>query len=132
MVKADADIVTRAARGAGVAETIGQILESDLAEIAPRIERQTVELAKDAERGPVTLHPLCGGVLIAGTSGGGKTTAASGFIEQIVGRGFQLCILDPEGDYDDLEGAAVLGMSSSRRAYPKSWSFSAIPGKTLS
>jgi hydroxymethylpyrimidine pyrophosphatase-like HAD family hydrolase len=109
MVKADADIVTRAPRGAGVAETIATILDSDLAEIAPRIERQTVELAKDAEGGPVRLHPLCGGVLIAGTSGGGKTAVAAGLLEQIASRGFQFCIVDPEGDYDDLKGPVVLG-----------------------
>ncbi len=35
MVKADAEIVTSAPRGAGVAETVRRILETDLSEIAP-------------------------------------------------------------------------------------------------
>ena len=36
IVKADADIVTKAARGAGVVETIEQLLENDLAAVARR------------------------------------------------------------------------------------------------
>jgi hydroxymethylpyrimidine pyrophosphatase-like HAD family hydrolase len=69
MVKADADIVASAPRGAGVAETIGRMLENDLVEIAPHIERQTVEFARDREGEPIRLHPQCGGVLIAGAFG---------------------------------------------------------------
>ncbi len=109
MVKADADIVTNAPRGAGVVETIERLLDGDLAEIAPRIERQTAAFGHDIEGKQVGLHPQCGGVLIAGASSGGKSTAAIGFIEQIADRGFQFCIIDPEGDYDDLEGAIVFG-----------------------
>jgi hydroxymethylpyrimidine pyrophosphatase-like HAD family hydrolase len=113
MVKADAEIVTNAPRGAGVVETIGRILDDDLAAIIPRLERQTVAIARDLEGEPVRLHPKCGGVLIAGTSGGGKSTAATGLIENIVERGFQLCVVDPEGDYADVEGALVLGDAKS-------------------
>jgi hypothetical protein len=113
MVKADAEIVTSAPRGAGVAETVHRILETDLAEIAPTIERQTVTIAHDLEGEPVRLHPQCGGLLITGTSGGGKSTAATGFIENIIERGFQLCVIDPEGDYAALEGAMVLGDARS-------------------
>ena len=50
MVKADAEIVTSAPRGAGVVETVRRILEDDLAEIAPTIERQTIEIARDLTR----------------------------------------------------------------------------------
>jgi hydroxymethylpyrimidine pyrophosphatase-like HAD family hydrolase len=84
MVKADAEIVTSAPRGAGVVEVVRRILDGDLAEIAPTIERQTIEIARDPQGEPVRLHPQCGGVLIAGTSGGGKSTAAMGFIEKII------------------------------------------------
>src|SRR6516162_6643849 len=47
MVKADADVVTSAPRGAGVVETVGNMLDSDLAEIALRIERQSAVFAHD-------------------------------------------------------------------------------------
>jgi haloacid dehalogenase-like hydrolase/Helicase HerA, central domain len=109
MLKADADIVASAPRGAGVAETIRRILGGDLADIAPQIERQTVEFAHDLAGEPIRLHPQCGGLLIVGTSGGGKSTVATGFIELVIERGFQFCIVDPEGDYSDLEGAVVMG-----------------------
>jgi hydroxymethylpyrimidine pyrophosphatase-like HAD family hydrolase len=119
MVKADAEIVTSAPRGAGVVETIRRILDNDLGEIASTIERQTVEVTQDVQGEPVRLHPQCGGLLIAGTSGGGKSTAATGLIENIIERGFQLCVIDPEGDYADLEGALVLSDAKSPPRLPE-------------
>ncbi len=58
-------------------------------------ERQTVEIAHDLQGEPARLHPQCGGLLITGTSGGGKSTAAIGLIENIIERGFQPCVIDP-------------------------------------
>jgi HAD superfamily hydrolase (TIGR01484 family) len=118
MVKADADIVTDAPRGAGVAETIERILDTDLVELAPRIERQTVEFAHDAKGEPVRLNPQSGGVLIVGASGGGKSTTAAGLVEQITAVGFQFCLLDPEGNYADLEGVVVIGDTQSPPRIP--------------
>jgi hypothetical protein len=119
MVKADAEIVTTAPRGAGVVEIVRRILDGDLAEIAPTIERQTIEIALDPQGEPVRLHPQCGGMLIAGTSGGGKSTAATGIIEKIIECGFQLCVIDPEGDYADLDDAMVLGDAKSPPRLPQ-------------
>jgi Helicase HerA, central domain len=102
-----------------VAATVRRILDGDLAGNAPRIERQTVEIACDKEGQPVRLHPQCGGMLIAGSSGGGKSTVATALIEKIVGRGFQLCVVDPEGDYADLEGALVMGDAKSPPRLPE-------------
>ena len=119
MVKEDADLVASMPRGAGVAETIGRILDGDLAEIASGIERQSIEFAHTPEGEPVRLHPQCGGMLIVGTSGGGKSTVAAGLIEQIMERGFQFCIVDPEGDYDDLEGAVGLGDAKTSPRVPE-------------
>jgi hypothetical protein len=119
MVKADADIVTSEPRGAGVAATVRRILDSELAEVAASIERQTVEVACDLEGQPVRLNPQCGGMLIAGSSGGGKSTAATALIEKILERGFQLCVIDPEGDYADLEKAIVVGDAKSPPRLPE-------------
>ena len=113
MVKAGADIVTGAPRGDGVAETIRRIIDDDLAEVVQRIERQSVEFAQDPDGQPVKLHPQCGGVLITGASGGGKSTVAAGLVEQILERNFQFCLLDPEGDYAELAGVVVLGDAKS-------------------
>src|SRR5262245_4878392 len=119
MVKADADIVTKAARGAGVVEIIEQLLENNLAEVAPRIQRQTAIFGHDAKGEPVGVHPQCGGVLIAGASNGGKTTAATGCVEQMIERGFQLCIIDPEGDYEGLEGTVTVGDAKTPPRIPE-------------
>jgi len=48
-------------------------------------------------------------VLLAGTSGGGKTTLATGVVERLLDHRYQLCILDPEGDYSNLEQTVCLG-----------------------
>jgi DNA helicase HerA-like ATPase len=48
-------------------------------------------------------------VLIAGKSGGGKTTLATGILERLAAAGYQFCIIDPEGDYEYLENVAVIG-----------------------
>jgi hypothetical protein len=58
-------------------------------------------------------------LLITGTSGGGKSTAATGLIENIIERGFQICVIDPEGDYADLEGAVILGDAKSPPRMPE-------------
>jgi energy-coupling factor transporter ATP-binding protein EcfA2 len=52
-------------------------------------------------------------VLIAGSSGIGKSTLATALTERFVESGFQFCVFDPEGDYDGLEGAVRLGDGSS-------------------
>jgi hypothetical protein len=50
-----------------------------------------------------------GGVLVAGTSGGGKSTLTTGILERIAALGYQFCAVDPEGDYQTFEGAVILG-----------------------
>ena len=47
--------------------------------------------------------------MIAGPSGSGKTTLATGVLEQLVERGYQFCLLDPEGDYEGFEGSIEVG-----------------------
>ncbi|MER8844248.1 ATP-binding protein [Mesorhizobium australicum] len=52
-------------------------------------------------------------MLIAGSSGIGKSTLATALTERFVDSRFQFCVFDPEGDYDGLEGAVRLGDASS-------------------
>jgi hypothetical protein len=49
------------------------------------------------------------GLLFAGPSGSGKSSLATAILEQLRDRGYQLVVIDPEGDYGDLAAAAVLG-----------------------
>jgi hydroxymethylpyrimidine pyrophosphatase-like HAD family hydrolase len=109
MVKEDAAIVTKASRGAGVAELIGRLVADDLADVAAVVPHQRVALVRESDGSVIELHPLSGNLLIAGTSGGGKSTIATGLLERIAQSGFQFCAIDPEGDYAGLEGAVTVG-----------------------
>ncbi len=48
-------------------------------------------------------------MLVTGGPGGGKSTFAMQFIEKLTERGAQACIIDPEGDYQGIEGSITLG-----------------------
>jgi hypothetical protein len=47
--------------------------------------------------------------LIAGPSGTGKSTVAAGIVERLIKQAYQLCIVDPEGDYGTLQDIFTLG-----------------------
>jgi adenylylsulfate kinase-like enzyme len=52
---------------------------------------------------PIGFSPRGGSLLIAGMSGGGKSTVATGLLERTQEHGFQFCVIDPEGDYAEFE-----------------------------
>jgi len=108
-LKERADLVTRAERSAGVEELIGRLLENDLADLSPALARHDIPIGT-ARSGAVETLPAYGSTtLLAGTSGAGKSTLVTAFAEQLGERGYQFCILDPEGDYSGVPGAAVVG-----------------------
>lgn len=111
MLKERADFVTSADHGEGVAELIEALLASDLAEIEPRLKRHHVLLGTRSDGEEIYIEPYGNNLLLAGTSQGGKTTLATGLIERLIERDYQLCILDPEGDYSEFEGATLIGDS---------------------
>jgi hydroxymethylpyrimidine pyrophosphatase-like HAD family hydrolase len=104
-----ADLVTRGARGAGVTELIDRLVENDLADLEDRLARHQLVLGTRDDGEEFRLSPYGHSILIAGPSGSGKSTAALSFLERLAERAYQYCIIDPEGDYDSLEGAVVLG-----------------------
>jgi hypothetical protein len=48
-------------------------------------------------------------LLLAGSSGAGKSTFATALLERLTEQRRQFCIIDPEGDYQTFDGAVVLG-----------------------
>lgn len=108
-VKTTADLVMRGARGKGVEELIGRLIKRDH-EILPRRHDGIVLGSADGDEIYLSATDT---VLIAGSSGIGKSTLATALTERFVESGFQFCIFDPEGDYDGLEGAVRLGDGSS-------------------
>jgi len=113
-LKEAADLVTRGGHGAGVIELCESLLGDDLREVEPKLQRHGILLGARETGEEVRLQPYGVNVLIAGASGSGKSTLASGFLERLGERGYQFCIIDPEGDYSTFEGAVVLG--DNRRA----------------
>ncbi len=118
VLKQAAMLVTEGARGAGVAELIGRMIATDLAEFDPANPRQSVTLAEAMEPGaePLSYLPARGALLVAGSSGGGKTTLTTGLLERLGAAGFQALVIDPEGDYDDFEGCICLGTAQDAPA----------------
>jgi hypothetical protein len=92
-----------------VEEVIDALAVSDLAEVGPRLRRHDLTLGYRADGAEVRLPTYGINVLIAGTSGGGKTTIASGLLERLGACGYQFLVIDPEGDYSDFAGAVSLG-----------------------
>jgi len=108
-LKERADIVTRGDHGAGVAELIDEILADDLAHREAALIRHQVVLGKTEQGASVRLSPYGINALVVGTSGGGKSSVATGLIERLRANGYSYCVIDPEGDYDALEATLVLG-----------------------
>lgn len=111
MLKERADWVTQNSRGAGVTELIDQLISSDLEEFTVSLTRHQILLGTKSDNTEVYLPTYGSSLLLAGTSGGGKSTLATGILERLGEQGYQFCIIDPEGDYESFEGAVVLGDS---------------------
>jgi HAD superfamily hydrolase (TIGR01484 family) len=108
-VKERADICTTAARGAGVAEFIAGWL-TDPAALFSAVTKHDIRVGEPTDGGSaVTLSSQHGAALIAGGSGVGKTRLTHLFLERMAAGGYQVCIVDPEGDYGNLEHATHLG-----------------------
>ncbi|MEX3764720.1 HAD hydrolase family protein [Paraburkholderia phenoliruptrix] len=111
-LKAHADMVTSQAAGAGVAELVDALVKDDLRERASVAQKSRVLIGHACDAGePADLYcPAHGSVvLLAGESGCGKSTACAGLLERLAGMHQQLCIIDPEGDYQNDEDTIVVG-----------------------
>lgn len=107
-----ADIITEGARGEGVSQLISRVLDNDLSDI--HIARHNVIIgttiggaADDCKE--IHLDPRGSGLLIAGTSGCGKSTAVTAIVENLSEQEYQFALIDPEGDFESLGGAAPIG-----------------------
>ena len=108
-LKERCDVVTAGDHGGGVEELIAELVDADLAARAATLGRQNLVVGEDADERPVRLPPYGPPVLVAGPSGGGKSSFATALLEELARHGYQFCIVDPEGDYHEIETATVLG-----------------------
>ena len=109
MVKQQADLVTIGDHGDGVAEIVEALVTHDLEQAAPRLTRHHILLGTQEDGAAVTIPPYGLNILLAGTSGGGKSTLATGLLERLTENRYQVCIIDPEGDYQAFRPAVVVG-----------------------
>jgi HAD superfamily hydrolase (TIGR01484 family) len=109
MLREAADFTTKADHGAGVVELIDALLEDDLARVELRRKCRSLVLGTRRDGGEARVPTAGASVLVAGSSGSGKSTLTTSLLEQLIVCGYQCCVLDPEGDYDELAGAIALG-----------------------
>ncbi len=108
-VKTRADFVTPEDHGKGVENLVQRLLENDLEDLQPRMQRHRLLLGHLSDGEEVNFPPYHSTLLIAGPSGSGKSTVASSFLERLQEQRYQVCIIDPEGDYAGMEGAVTVG-----------------------
>lgn len=109
-VKETADIVLASDHGYGVAEIARQIMEDDLQSAQDKLQRRTVEFGTLDGDGALRIDPFAAGtLLVAGSSRSGKSTVALALLEHVLDCEYQLCVIDPEGDYEGLQTAIMLG-----------------------
>jgi HAD superfamily hydrolase (TIGR01484 family) len=111
VLKERADVVTAKARGEGVEEIIEQLLADDLRSLQPRLKRHDILLGRTDSGEEFCLGPYGTRVAVAGPSGGGKSTVVTAIVERLIQKQYQVCVIDPEGDYDDFGQIVTLGGS---------------------
>ena len=109
MLMERADLVTQGDNGSGVIELVDKLVDSDLVEIEPSLFRHEILVGTCEDGQEIRIKPYGTTVLVTGTSGSGKSTFATSFLERLIEQGYQFCIIDPEGDYQNFEGGMVLG-----------------------
>jgi hydroxymethylpyrimidine pyrophosphatase-like HAD family hydrolase len=112
-----ADLVLPEPGGAGVAKFLrGPLLRGD-----SRLDsrRWSVEIGRSPEKGRITLPGSRVNLLVTGRSQSGKSHFVGMLAEQLIGLGYSLCVIDPEGEYGPLGALrGVLQLDASRSVPP--------------
>ncbi|MEO8250655.1 MAG: HAD family hydrolase [Burkholderiales bacterium] len=104
-----AAIVTTAENGNGVVELIDELIANDLQRTSGALPQNLILLGSRDDTAPVHLQPYGHNLLVAGPSGCGKSTLTAGIIERLIEKDYQVCVVDPEGDYGTLRNLVALG-----------------------
>ena len=108
-VKTKVDIVTSADHGAGVSEFVDG-WRADAKRTFAELRRHDLYFGDAASnKNSISLRADDGAILLAGSSGVGKSKIAALLMERITDRGYQVCVVDPEGDYDTLSFLSHIG-----------------------
>ncbi len=108
-IRAIASIVARRENGAGLAELIDDLIATDFSHLQGQIQKHLFPIGLHADGAAATVSPYGHNILIAGPSGTGKSTVTAGIVERLMKQQYQVCIIDPEGDYGTLPDVMTLG-----------------------
>jgi hydroxymethylpyrimidine pyrophosphatase-like HAD family hydrolase len=101
--------VTEGAAGEGVAQVIDELIANDLRRMEDKLAQHLIPLGQRNGGTAISIPPYGRNLLIAGPSGSGKSTLVTGLVERLIDRAYQVCIVDPEGDYGTLQDLVALG-----------------------
>src|SRR5262249_9663765 len=113
--KEKADVVMAGDHGSGVVELVEQLLEDDLRLWDERLVRSSLSIGAQEHPGAegvkkeMRIVPNRNSVLVAGVSASGKSSTVAAILEECQERGYQFCLIDPEGDFEGLAGALAVG-----------------------
>lgn len=111
-LKERADLVTSDPASKGVEQLVDKILLDDLRSVELRSPRSPIILGQGPDDKDVIIHPYGSSILVGGPSASGKSTAVTAIVEQLLENEYQVCVIDPEGDYGDVEKLIELGSPS--------------------
>jgi len=125
-LKERVDWVTDRPRGEGVEQLISRLLEDDLRSLPPNPRKHGILLGTD-----VPIEAEAQTILLCGLSGGGKSTFVAGFIERLLARAYQTCLIDPEGDFEDVPGFVTIGNKDNPPSYEQIFQLLDGPGSNV-
>ena len=104
-----AAFVTVAENGKGVIELIDELIAEDLRRMEGKLQQNLILLGTRSDGTEVQVAPYGRNILIAGPSSSGKSTFTAGVVERLIEKDYQICIVDPEGDYGTMRDVVALG-----------------------
>jgi len=125
-LKERVDWVTDRPRGEGVEQLISRLLEDDLRSLPSNPRKHGILLGTD-----VPIEAEAQTILLCGLSGGGKSTFVAGFIERLLARSYQTCLIDPEGDFEDVPGFVTIGNKDNPPSYEQIFQLLDAPGSNV-
>lgn len=119
-LKEQASIVLEKANGAGVRSLIKDLLKDKITVSGCRKDHE-LSIGRTSAGASLCINPLVltkGNLMIAGSSGSGKSWLAGLLIERLLEREYQLCVIDSEGDYGSLQAFPQTLILGGSEAYP--------------
>jgi HAD superfamily hydrolase (TIGR01484 family) len=130
-LKEKVDLITQRDHGPGVCEVIEALIAEDLETVTARLTRHHVPIGETPSGEAVVVDPLST-ALVVGSSGGGKSTLATAYVEHLAERNYQFVVIDPEGDYTTLEHGVVLGDAKAAPTVEEALEVLASPRENVS